>query len=355
MTTKILNSRTPKALQPAHALLRMLDEQPAPHRFVANTRADALRWQKRTRTAFRKTLGFEKMPPAALEATRIERVDKGGYVREKLLLRTSRDTLMPVYLLIPKNTPRPLPVVLALHGHGYGVKDIVGLWEDGSERDAPDGLHKDFGVALCQRGFAVAAPEISCFGERFSDFSYLNGQQSAPTTCAHTAMLAMHLGGSAAGLRVFDGERLIDYLETRSELNTQRLGVMGLSGGGMHALFSACVDPRIRASVISGYYSSFRDSIHAMHHCHCNYVFGLHQFGEMQDLIGLLAPRPVLFEAGTHDPIFPIRAVKKSVAAARAVYRVFGSEGDIETEYFEGRHRIHGQRAYDFLWERLGQ
>ena len=41
---------------------------------------------------------------------------------------------MPFYLLLPKDLTRPLPVVLALHGHGYGVKDIVGLWEDGRER-----------------------------------------------------------------------------------------------------------------------------------------------------------------------------------------------------------------------------
>ena len=128
---------------------------------------------------------------------------------------------------------------------------------------------------------------------------------------------------------------------------------MGISGGGMHTLFSAAIDIRIRAAVISGYFSTFQHSILAMHHCACNFVPGLAKFGEMYDLAGLLAPRPLLVEAGTHDPIFPIDAVRASVERAQAVYAAFGA-GPVETDYFEGRHRINGQRAYDFLVEQLG-
>ncbi len=54
-----------------------------------------------------------------------------------------------------------MPTVLAFHGHGYGVKDIVGIWEDGTDRDGVDGIYKDFALELCKQGFAVAAPEIS--------------------------------------------------------------------------------------------------------------------------------------------------------------------------------------------------
>jgi hypothetical protein len=59
-------------------------------------------------------------------------------------------------------------------------------------------------------------------------------------------------------------------------------------------------------------------------------------------------------EAGTRDPIFPIEAVRRGVERARSVYRAFGTEGRVETDYFEGRHQISGRRAYDFLWENLG-
>jgi hypothetical protein len=202
----------------------------------------------------------------------------------------------------------------------------------------------------------VAAPEISCFGERQTDFSYLNTTigMGAASSCTHAAMLAFHLGGSVLGMRVQESRRLVDYLATRRELDTKRLGAMGISGGGMHTFFSSALDPRIRACVISGYYSSFRDSVLAMHHCPCNFAPGLHRFGEMHDIVGLIAPRPMLVESGTYDPIFPVAAVRRGLARARQVYGVFGCPEQVQEDLFEGRHRIHGTRAYDFLAGQLG-
>lgn len=355
MASQVLIPPEMPELQPATILRALYQPEKAPFRFQASSLEEASRWQAGTRQALHETLGFHDLAPSSLDPQIIEEVDKGDFTRQKILLRTSQWTVMPVYILKPKNQPEPMPVVLAFHGHGYGVKDIVGLWEDGQERNTPDGYHKDFGVQLCRRGFAVAAPEISCFGERQTDFAYLNRGfgQEAPDTCQHTATLAFHLGGSAAGLRVMDALRLVDYLETRLDMNTRRLGAMGISGGGMHTLFSTCIDTRIRASVISGYFCTWKYSIFGMSHCTCNYVPGLHRFGEIYDLAGLLAPRPILIEAGTRDPIFPIAGVEESVTRAKEVYRLFGAENELETDIFEGRHQIHGMRAYDFLWEKL--
>lgn len=355
MSSIPLSNKSLPELQPATMLQALYRPEQAALRFQATTLEDAVIWQDQTRLALRETLGFNHLPPSPVEPNQIEIIDKGDYTREKLLLRTSPWSLMPVYILKPKGMQSPLPVVIAFHGHGYGVKDMIGLWEDGSERDTPDGYHKEFGIDLCRRGFIVAAPEISCFGERQSLFDYLDpilGQQ-APTTCEHTASLALHLGGSVAGIRVMDAIRLVDYLETRPDIDIKRLGAMGISGGGMHTLFSTCVDQRIKVCVISGYFCSWKFSIFGMHHCACNYVPGLSRFGEIYDLAGLLAPRPLLVEAGTRDPIFPIQGVKEAVERARQIYSTFGDNRQIETDFFEGRHRVNGKRAYDFLWEKL--
>jgi hypothetical protein len=80
---------------------------------------------------------------------------------------------------------------------------------------------------------------------------YLNTEHrrsQCPTTCDHTAKLAFHLGGSVVGLRVLRRKRLVDYLETRPTPNINRLGAMGISGGGMHTFFSTCLDERIKAA-----------------------------------------------------------------------------------------------------------
>jgi dienelactone hydrolase len=356
MPTRILSSTEYPELQAAYGLWSRYDPASAPLRFQAGTIAQAEEWQKNVRLALRETLGFTDLPPAPLNPTLIERVERGDHLREKWLLQTWRGALMPVYLLFPRAGKAPFPAVLAFAGHGYGVKDIIGLWENGEERPESDGYHQDFGLELCRRGFLVVAPETAGFGERQTDYGYLDQTlgQPVPTQCEQTAALAFHLGGSVIGLRVHDVFRLVDWLETRGDVDMARLGAMGISGGGTTSFFSTCLDERIRACVISGYYSTFQDSVLAMSHCACNFVPGLYRFGEMYDLVGLIAPRPVLVEAGTHDPIFPIAAVQAGVRMARErVYRLWNSEKVFETDIFEGRHRISGRRAYNFLKETL--
>jgi dienelactone hydrolase len=354
MPSRTLSALEYPYLQPAYGLWQLYHPESAPYRFQASSWEEALSWQHETRRAFSQALGFEDLPTCLLCPEMIEEVDCGDYYRQKILIQPWQYAVMPVYLLIPKKGIAPYPTLLAFHGHGYGVKDIVGLWEDGEERTIPDGYHHDFGVALARRGFLVAAPEISCFGERQTDFSHLNKVigQEASSTCQHTAMLALHLGGSAAGLRVREAVRLVDYLSERPDVDITRLGAMGISGGGMHSFFSTCIDERIHACVVSGYFCTFRDSILAMDHCPCNFVPGLYQFGEMHDLAGLVAPRPMLIEAGSRDPIFPVAAVKFGIDKTRRVYDAFGANGPA-ADFFEGRHQISGRFAYDFLYKAL--
>ena len=356
MSSKILDSKTSPGLQPTLEISDMARTAPQ-FPFVAENLPAAQAWQKACKDALSDTVGFLDSPRFDAEPELIEEVDRGDFLRRKVVISTAAHSKMPVYLLTPKERRESLPVVLAYHGHGYGVKDIVGLWEDGKERIESDGYHKDFAVALCQRGFFVAAPEIAGFGERRTNYDHLDQVlgQPVPTTCHNAATYAFMLGKSAVGLRVRDGMRLIDYLSTLDEADVSRLGAMGISGGGMLTFFHTALDDRIKASVVSGYFSSFKDSILAMNHCTCNFVPGLLNIGEMTDIVGLIMPRPMLVEAGTRDSIFPIETVRHSVERTREICRTLGGDpaADVVLDEFEGRHRISCQKAYDFLWERL--
>lgn len=356
MSTIRLTSQQIPALQPTFEL-RTVAQTAARYAFTATSTPAAEAWQQACRAALAETLGFLDTPSVAPAPHLVEEVDRGDFVRRKVVISTAAQARMPVYLLIPKDATGPLPVAIAYAGHGYGVSDIVGLWEDGEERWCEDGYHKDFGIALCRRGFLVAAPEIAGFGERQTDYSYLNRElgQPIPSTCHNAATYAFMLGKSLLGMRVRDGMCLVDYLTTLPEADTSRLGVMGISGGGMATFFHAALDPRVKACVISGYFSSFRDSILAMNHCTCNFVPGLLNIGEMADLVGLIMPRPMLVEAGVRDPIFPIATVRTSVQRTQEICEILGGNATqaVELDEFEGRHRISGRRAYDFLWEHL--
>ena len=356
MSSTRLNPASIPELQPTLELGELARSAPR-YAFVATHKKEAEVWQIECRRALAQTVGFLDSPRVDPAPETIEEVDRGDFFRRKVVISTAPRAKMPVYLLIPKRVTGPLPVVIAYAGHGYGVKDIVGLWEDGEERITPDGIYKDFAVALCRRGFLVAAPEIAGFGERQTDYAYLNQElgQPLPTTCHNAATYAFMLGKSVVGLRVRDGLRLTDYVSTLKEADSRRIGAMGLSGGGMLTFFHTALDERIKACVVSGYFSSFKDSILAMHHCTCNFVPGLLNIGEMVDLVGLILPRPMLVETATRDPIFPIATVRQSVERARQMCAILGGnpQTDVEMDEFEGRHSISGRRAYDFLWERL--
>ena len=147
--------------------------------------------------------------------------------------------------------------------------------------------------------------------------------------------------------------RTIDYIDTRSELDSNRVGCMGISGGGTATLFSAALEPRIRAAMVSGYLNTFRDSIGSLAHCVDNYVPGILNWAEMYDVAGLIAPRPLFVESGEKDDIFPIHASVESFNKVREIYAVFGATDRIEHEVFPGEHSFWGKRGLPFLARHL--
>ncbi|MFH0071271.1 dienelactone hydrolase, partial [Peribacillus sp. NPDC056705] len=97
----------------------------------------------------------------------IEHTVLEDYTRERMIFQLGDELSVPVYVLTPRQHPGgPLPAVLALHGHGYGSKEIVGLAPDGSPDSAVPGIHQHFAVQLVRRGMKVFAPELAGFGDR---------------------------------------------------------------------------------------------------------------------------------------------------------------------------------------------
>ena len=88
-------------------------------------------------------------------------------------------------------------------------------------------------------------------------------------------------------------------------------------------------------------------------HCIDNYVPGILQWAEMYDLAGLIAPRPLIAESGTRDPIFPIASSRESFERVKKIYEVFGADQAVEHEVFDGVHQFHGVRGLPFLAGKL--
>ncbi|WP_339207611.1 alpha/beta hydrolase family protein [Paenibacillus sp. FSL K6-3182] len=331
-------------------LTKLYDEAIARHQQL---RTLQLRNERRPKlkSALRELVGQFEPNPAHIPKV-LERVQCDGYVRERVELSATPELTFAAYVLIPIDVQGPQPSVLALHGHGYGSRQIVGLRQDGSQDDENPGSHQHFAVQLVKRGMVVIAPDVIGFGERrlHADLA-LN--PDTPSSCYRLSTQLMMLGKTLTGLRVSEALKAFHYLSTRKEVDADRIGLMGFSGGGLIGFVTAVLEARINATVLTGFASTVKDSIFAVHHCIDNYTPSLLVHAELPELIGLIAPRPLFLESGENDPIFPLAGFRKAEAEIQAIYEADGAGDRLLTDVFPGKHEISGRLAYDWLKQTL--
>ena len=140
---------------------RYLEEryQACPHRLSLDRplsgALDWTTWRAQLRTALRGRLCMAPTVPLDLEVLSTTRRDH--FTQLKVAYNVEAGLRAPAYLLLPDGATHA-PCVVALHGHGAGVRPIIGLAADDSEAGAPD-YQAAFALALVRRGFVVAAPE----------------------------------------------------------------------------------------------------------------------------------------------------------------------------------------------------
>jgi dienelactone hydrolase len=319
--------------------------------FKSANRRDAEAWQKKLRNRLVELIGGFPAERIPLKAQTLEVREFPKYTREKFVFYSRPGVAVLGYLLLPKNISKPAPAVVCVAGHGRGVDDITGIDLFGKDRAHPDGYQFDFAIQAAEHSLAAVAIEPLAFGCRRDPVTVKKG--IGAVSCQPAAGSALLLGETMIAWRVWDTMRTIDWIETRPELDAKRVGCMGISGGGTCTLFSAALEPRIKAAFVSGYLNTFRDCIMSVSHCIDNYVPGILNWAEMYDIAGLIAPRPLFAESGTNDPIFPIAGSRESFERVRKVYETFGAADRIQHEIFEGQHEFRGVKGLPFLAQAL--
>ncbi|HEX2341988.1 MAG TPA: alpha/beta hydrolase family protein [Vicinamibacterales bacterium] len=329
----------------------LYEAAPRTLRFRARTRSEAEEWQKALRAKLTELVGGFPATREPLNPVTLETRTFAGYTREKLVFDSRPGVSVLAYLLLPEKARRPAAVMICVPGHGRGVDDIVGIDERGNERTDKAGYQHDFAIQVAEAGMAAVAIEPIGFGCRRDPVNARQGL--GRKACDPVAGGALMIGQTMIGWRVWDVMRTIDYIGTRAELDANRVGCMGISGGGTVTVFSSALDTRIRAALVSGYLNTFRDSVGSIVHCSDNYVPGILNWAEMHDIAGLIAPRPLFVESGEKDDIFPIRASVESFNEVRTIYEVFGARDRAEQEVFPGEHSFWGRRGVPFLARHL--
>ncbi|MGH9664803.1 MAG: alpha/beta hydrolase, partial [Bryobacteraceae bacterium] len=272
---------------------------------------DAEAWAIRRREverAFRQDIGLEKLPPrTSLNARVAGSHDFGDYTLENVIFESRPGFPVTANLYRPKDTGQKRAAVLCPIGHELDAGKARGEIQARC-------------IKLAKLGFVVLVYDAIGQGERM-----VSGN------IHHEAGYALlQLGETIAGWMVWDNMRAIDYLQTLPDVNPQRIGVTGNSGGGLNTLFTAALDNRVRAAVVVGYTFEFNNWLkYAGAHCTCTQLPGLFRSMEWFEIAGLIGPRPLMMLQGDHDDIFPISGARRSAARTEALYALMGQPRQI--------------------------
>jgi dienelactone hydrolase len=317
--------------------------------FTATNPGAAKQWQPQARAKLIERLGGFPPTRAPLSAEIIETKDFGSYTREKIVFDTRHNLSAIGYLLVPKSpSGSKLPAVVCVSGHGRGLLDILGMNDDGTQRETRNVPYaKEYALQCVEHGYVTFAVEQLGIGARRDDAARKAGLSQ--DSCRPAACAAVLFGQSMGAWRVWDAMRAIDYLETRPEVDARRIATMGASGGGTTSLFTAATDERVKLAMVSAYFNTFKDSIVSISHCPDNYVPGLLNDMEMYDISGLVAPRFLFVESGRNDRIFPIAGSQYAAAKAREIFAASGVPDHFGYAIHEGAHEFDGVAAFAFM------
>ncbi len=305
--------------------------------FRAETRAEFETWRRDLRAELRGLSGIDLMESWTCEPL-VESdppEDVGAYTRQRMLLQTTPDYRMPLYVLRPHG-PGPFVPMLALHGHGNGMCDVVGVAADDKAAARIRELNYDYAAAAAERGYIVFAPDKRGFGER----------RDERNVCGTLAISALLLGTSVIGMHTLDNMRLIDYIGTRDDCREGSVGCIGLSGGGGGTMWLAAMDERVGAAVISGHLAVYENGEFG---CICNVVPHLLEVADRGEIGGLIAPRPLLVESASEDQCYSRERTLAAYEVTERVYEVAGVPDRIDIDLFEGHHEWSGRKAWDWL------
>ncbi|MFK7847702.1 MAG: alpha/beta hydrolase family protein [Rhodothermales bacterium] len=251
-------------------------------------------------------------------------VEKENYRVEKIIYESRPEFYVTAALFIPNNLTAQAPGILFCSGHT----------EDGFRSDT----YQRMILNLVHKGFVVLAFDPFGQGERQDyladqlrpdDGSFVLGGATKQHSYAG-AQLFM-LGQSLANYMIWDGIRSIDYLVSRPEVDSQRIGVTGRSGGGTQTAYIAAFDERVAAAAPEAYITSFERLLMSRgpQDAEQNLYHGIRAGINHGDLLSVRAPLPALMITTTRD-FFSIQGARETFAEVKKAYKALGAEDALQ-------------------------
>jgi cephalosporin-C deacetylase-like acetyl esterase len=135
-------------------------------------------------------------------------------------------------------------------------------------------------------------------------------------------------GYTPAGVEAWNGIRALDYLESRAEVDAERIGITGRSGGGAYSWWVSALDDRVKVIAPTAGITTLRNHVvdgAVEGHCDCMYLVNTYRW-DYDRVAALAAPRPLLISNTDKDNIFPLDGVMAVYTSVRRHYRALGAK-----------------------------
>jgi dienelactone hydrolase len=258
----------------------------------------------------------EKTP---LNATVTGKLEYPGYVVEKLHFQSRPGLYVTANLYRPEPAQGKYPAILYQCGHSY------------EKRDGNKTAYQDHGIWFATHGYVALVTDSLQLGEIAAIH---HGTYREQRWWWHSA------GYVPSGVECWNAIRALDYLCSRPDVDPERLGATGISGGGSATMWISAADERIKAAApVSGmadlgYYVG-EDGVNG--HCDCMFLYNQARWN-WTTIPALICPRPLLFVNSDNDTIFPMSANERIIARLERIYSRFGASDKVDAMVSVGGH-----------------
>jgi len=297
-------------------------------------------WQSRRgeyRQQLLEMLGLSPLPERTpLDAEITGRVEHEQFFVEKLHFQSRPGQYVTGNLYVPKQLQGKAPAILYVCGHGRVKKDGVSYGNKS--------YYQHHGAWFARNGYVCLTIDTLQLGE-------IEGMHHG--TYRHNNFWWNARGYTPAGVEAWNSIRAVDYLQSRPEVDGERIGVTGRSGGGAYSWWVGALDERIKVAVpVAGITSLKNYVVDGCIEGHCDCMFQVNTYGWDFPLVAaLMAPRPLLFSNSDKDHIFPLDGVIDVHQKVRRIYRLYDAGDKLGLQITEGPHKdTQSLRVHAFSW-----
>ena len=290
---------------------------------------DWRRRQAEVKAALARVLGpFPERTPLNARVTRT--IDKPDFRVEHIVFESRPNFYVTASLFLPRKLSGKAPAVLNVIGH----TDIA----------FRSPFYQRLILNLVRKNFIVFAMDPIGQGERLQYFDPQLGRSligAATSEHSYLGKQCFLTGDSAANYFTWDGIRAIDYLQSRPEVDPERIGVTGISGGGTQTSYISAVDERVKVAAPANYICGLRRLYESIgpQDGEQNFNAGVLNGLDHADFLEVRAPRPTLMLVTTRD-FFSIQGARETYQEARKAFEALGApdhlamtEDDAEHDY----------------------